>query len=607
MTRPSQTALVRCRPLLWPGTPATLAGATGTGRFLQGKSTVRMACLAAALALAVGSERLYANDMDAATASPTSGNSEDIVPPVKDREPVAAAKMAVQGFRVTGVGEHASAHITPASIQALADEQYKQMAGTAEPPRLSIAQMEKVAAAITQRYRTSGFIVAQAVVPAQTVGADQIVEIRVLEGTIGKVVVKGAKRYSADIIAAPAEHLKGQSLQKDDVDTALLYARDLPGVAITSTFQPGEQTGETDLIMVAQEEKRPYVITVGGNDYGTDVTGRYRAQVGLAWNSPLGYGDVFNANLDYAFAPAQSLFGALSYRAPIAPISGLTAVFGATRSQLEVDSGIFASLHVHGPTSTWYGGADWKFINTPNLQAMGTFRLIREESKLNSSILLMSDERFDVAEFGFSMNHTDTRFHGIDLLQVAVRQSISDRSPSQVDLVSPGHDSSFTVGKVAYTRLQFLTRTQRLYFKFTGQYTNDALTPMEQFAIGGPDTVRAYPIADVLADRGYYSSVEYHVDAPGFADKVSPFYARPWRELLELETFVDYAKGWPVGGNRLNGGKMQEVSDIGAGFVFRLPRFHRFELHVDAAKALSSLDASDGKGYHVYARFGFTF
>ncbi|QNK01457.1 ShlB/FhaC/HecB family hemolysin secretion/activation protein [Dyella telluris] len=564
-----------------------------------------MACLAAALALAVGSGQLYAQDRDDATASPTSGNhSASAISATGDAH---SATIVVRGFRVTGVGEHASAHITPASMQALADEQYTRLTGAAGQPRLSVAQMNEVAGVITQRYRKSGFIVAQAVVPAQSVGPDQVVEIRVLEGTIGKVVVQGASHYSARIIAAPAEHLKGQSLQKDDVDTALLYARDLPGVAITSTFQPGEHTGETDLIMVAQEDKRPYVFTLGGNNYGTDVTGRYHAQAGLTWNSPLGYGDVFNANFDYAFAPAQSLFGSLSYRAPILPVSGLTAVFGGTRSQLEVDSGVFASLHVHGPTSTWYGGADWKFINTPNLQALGTFRLIREESKLNSSVMLMSDERFDVAELGFSMNHTDTRFHGVDLLQVAVRQSISNRSPSQVDLVSPGHDDSFTVAKLAYTRLQFLTPTQRLYFKFSGQYTDDALTPMEQFVIGGPDNVRAYPIADVLADRGYYTSVEYHVDAPGFADAVSPFHARPWRELLELETFVDYARGWPVGGNRLNGVTSKEVSDIGAGFVFRLPRFHRFELHVDAAKALSSLNASDGKGYHVYARFGFTF
>jgi hemolysin activation/secretion protein len=119
--------------------------------------------------------------------------------------------------------------------------------------------------------------------------------------------------------------------------------------------------------------------------------------------------------------------------------------------------------------------------------------------------------------------------------------------------------------------------------------------------------VRAYPIADVLSDRGYYTSVEYHVDAPGFADHISPFYGKPWRELLELETFVDYARGWAVGGNRLNGGKMQEASGVGAGFVFRVPPFHGFEMHVDAAKSVSSLQSSDGKGYHVYARFGFTF
>ena len=58
-----------------------------------------------------------------------------------------------------------------------------------------------------------------------------------------------------------------------------------------STFQPGEKTGDTDLVVLANEAHRPYQITVGGNNYGTAFTGRYRGQLGVLWNSPLGIGD----------------------------------------------------------------------------------------------------------------------------------------------------------------------------------------------------------------------------------------------------------------------------------------------------------------------------
>jgi hemolysin activation/secretion protein len=209
-------------------------------------------------------------------------------------------------------------------------------------------------------------------------------------------------------------------------------------------------------------------------------------------------------------------------------------------------------------------------------------------------------------DLGYAMNHTDRRFHGVDLLQVEVRKALDDQS-REPDLVSPNHAHDFTAAKVSYTRLQFLTQSQRLYFKLNGQWTPNALVPMEQFVIGGPDSVRAYPIADGLADRGYYSSLEYHVDAPGFGNVLSPFYARPWREVLELETFLDYARGYMAGANHDSSTPPLTYSGFGAGFIFRLTQFHNFEFHLDGSIPLGSQQATDRHGYHVYGRVGLTF
>ncbi len=530
-----------------------------------------------------------------------------MVPPVKDRDAAAAQKIPVQGFRVTGVANHANLGVTPASIQALADAQYQQLASKAGTPvELTFAEMQGVADKIVERYRTAGFIVSNAFLPAQTIGADHLVEIQVLEGKIGKIIVKGTKHYRPEVISAAAQKLKGKPLLKGDVDTALLYARDLPGVTVSSTFQPGEHTGDTDLVMVANEAKRPYKFMLGANNYGTDVTGQYRAQAGLEWDNPLHIGDTFNINADYALDPNNNLYGALAYRAPLPVTPGLSAVVGASRSQLQVNTGHFSALDVKGPTSLYYGGLDWKFINKDDLQSVGTFHLIQEESKLDSLGISLSDEKFSLAELTYGLVHTDRRFHGVDILQVGLRKSINDNS-TEPDLVSPEHASNFLVTKLSYTRLQFLTKSQRLYFKFVGQYTNDALIPLEQFVLGGPDSTRAYPIADALRDKGYYTSLEYHVDAPGFGDVVSPFYGRPWRELLEFEVFVDYAKGYSAGANKLITPDTATLSGAGAGLIFRLPRFSQFAFHFDGAVPLSSQNTSDGKGFHIYCGFSFTY
>jgi hemolysin activation/secretion protein len=542
-----------------------------------------------------------------ATAKPPQQAPDNVVPPVRERDAAPVQKIAVRGFRVTGVADHADLGVTPASIQTLADAQYLELAGKAGTPvQLSFEEMQGVADKIVERYRTAGFIVSNAFLPAQTVGADQIVEIRVLEGKIGKIIVKGTKRYRPGVISASAEKLRGKPLLKSDVDTALLYARDLPGVTVASTFQPGENTGDTDLVMIATEAKHPYKFMLGANNYGTELTGRYRAQAGLEWANPLGIGDTFNLNVDYALDPSDNVYGAASYRAPAPGVPGLSAVVGASRNELQINTGSFAALDVKGPSSLYYGGLDWKFINRDDLQALSTLHFIREESRLDSLGINLSDERFSVAELTYGMLHTDRRFHGVDILQVGLRKSINDDS-REPDLVSPQHSRSFLVAKLSYTRMQFLTKSQRLNFKLVGQYSNDALVPLEQFALGGPDSTRAYPIADALRDRGYYTSLEYHVDAPGFGDKVSPFYGRPWRELLEFQVFVDYAKGYSAGANKFIAPESATLSGVGAGLIFRLPRFSHFEFHLNGAVPLGSQDASDDKGYHIYSRFSFTF
>ena len=534
-------------------------------------------------------------------------SAEGVVPPVSQRENAGGQQIAVRGFRIDGVGDHPEAGITYDSIQALVNDQYRKLGGSAaQPAMLSFAQMQGVADKITERYRQAGFIVASAFLPAQTVGNDQMVQIQILEGRVGRIIVKGNKRYYADAIAAPAQQLRDKPLQKSTVDSALLYVRDMPGVTVASTFQPGRQVGDTDLVMVAHEAKRPFTFTLGADDYGTPLTGRYRASAGVTWNSPLGFGDSLSANVDYALDPNQNAYGSLVYNAPLVVVPGLGMTAGVTRSQLQISSDGFAALKVRGPTTTHFVGSDWKFLNTDDMKMQASLHVMREQSRLSAQGMELSNERFNVLELGYAMNRTDRRFHGVDLLQVNVRKSLGDQS-HEPDLVSPNHAHDFTLAKVSYTRLQFLTNAQRLYFKLNGQWTPDALVPMEQFVIGGPDSVRSYPIADGLTDRGYYTSLEYHVDAPGFGNKPSPFYARPWREILELETFLDYARGYAAGANHSSSAPPLTFSGFGMGFIFRVPQFHHFEFHLDGAMPLGSQQATDRHGYHVYGRMGLTF
>ena len=79
-------------------------------------------------------------------------------------------------------------------------------------------------------------------------------------------------------------------------------------------------------------------------------------------------------------------------------------------------------------------------------------------------------------------------------------------------------------------------------FRTELQWSPDLLVPLEQYSVGGPTNVRAYQPTENLYDRAWFSSFEWIINAPGFADKPA-FDNRTWGELVQLSFFFDMAAG----------------------------------------------------------------
>lgn len=522
-------------------------------------------------------------------------------------EPSSTAGSAqLHGVRVTGVGLHPDAGITPESIQAAADRALRDAGDGALPAHFTLGELEQVTAQITRIYREAGFLVAQAIVPPQALGDDRVLTIEVIEGRLGRVLIQGNARYREEVLAASSAGLAGRPLRGPDLETAILYARDLPGVSVTSVLQPGEHPGETDLVLVAEEARRPYTARLGVSNHGTDNTGRYRVEAGITLDNPLGAGDVLAASLGYGLDPADSWQGALSYSLPSRRVSGLSTIVGLSRSQMELNSGPFAPLEIHGPTTLGYAGADWKFVNRQDLQMQASARWIHEESRLDGLGMTLSRHKFDVLEAGFTLRHTDRRLRAINLLQLSTRKAINDES-AQEDWLYPAHDSHFWVSRLSLARMQALPANQRLLLRGSAQFTGSALVPMEQFSIGGPNGVRAFPLSGALGDRGVQATLEYQVDAPGFANRPSPFGGSNWAEVLSFNLFYDWGRVSPTADNRRLGVQPVTFEGAGAGFTLRLPGQPGMQLDVSAATPTGSTKPSDGDDFRVWARLGMTF
>jgi hemolysin activation/secretion protein len=531
-------------------------------------------------------------------SAPQSRGGRDI-PAVMERpfDPESGNRILVRGFVVEGVTPNFELDLTRENVQAAADAAFMKESGGAPEARMTVGHMVRVSDAVTTFYRGKGYLVAKAFLPVQTVGPDSLVRIQVIEGKITEVVVENAKKYDPNVLKKPSAGLVGTVPTRDSVETALLYTQDLPGVRLFGTFRPGANTGETRLILQVLEEDS-FGYQFGFDNYGTELTGIYRGRLDVSWKNAAGWGDQLTASVLQSVSPENTTFGSLGYRVPVGP-RGFGLFVDASQNAFVVDQAPFDQLKLDGTITAYKFGVDWRYDRGRFGNARASLSYASKASELTAlDTLTVTDDSFNIIELESVIDRIDVRFKGVDQITAKVRQGAGG------DFTTSGqYEESFTVYEARYTRAQVLADTQTLVLRLRGQTTSKSISPLEQFSLAGPDAVRAYPVGQLLRHVGQFASLEYQVQAPGFARKPGPF-SRQWGDLLHFSLFADYAHG--RGAEDLQDRQEDvDISGYGAGIRFGVPGTFQFLL--EYATPLGSIEANDGKSSRVYGNLTYSF
>ncbi|HKI82490.1 MAG TPA: POTRA domain-containing protein, partial [Pseudodesulfovibrio sp.] len=234
------------------------------------------------------------------------------VPPVVQRplKKEQGPKVRVTSFDLKGAQDRPRFGIKVAAIQEILAKQKAK-----KPGGFTVGELQDVANAVTKYYREHGLILAQAYVPAQTVKKG-VVQIDVLEGTLGRVLVQGNKSYSPKLLERPFEDLIGKPVTKNATESALLTLTDYPGLSLFGVFQPGQEVGTTDMVLKVQKEKK-FEGRLRWDNHGIRETGERRVRMDLAWNNPTGAADQLKVTLQQTFLERNSHFYGFEYDRPI--------------------------------------------------------------------------------------------------------------------------------------------------------------------------------------------------------------------------------------------------------------------------------------------------
>ena len=375
--------------------------------------------------------------------------------------------------------------------------------------KLTIDELNGVAARITAYYRRQGYLLSRAYIPAQDV-RDNTVEIAVIEGHLAEILVTNESPVAGSLITRYMERLRSTGpVEGHSLERSLLLLSDLPGVEVRSTLMPGISVGTSDLDLHVRSTGRVNGSVDAGNT-GNRYTGEYRGGATLNINSPFHYGDLLTLRANTGGAGMSYGYGSWQ-----TPLGGSGLKVGIAGSELKYRlRGQFSSLEAHGNANVLTARAAYPLIRSEynNLLIQGSYDNKRLNDRIDTAAV-DSHKTVGVWTLGVSGNQTD-EFGGGGFntysLGIVSGQLKLDAAAAAIDAGTGGHHTQGRYEKlvVSGSRTQRLTDEVFLYSALTGQWSTRNLDTSETLSLGGPSGVRAYPQDEGAGDDAALLTVE---------------------------------------------------------------------------------------------------
>lgn len=394
----------------------------------------------------------------------------------------------------------------------------------------TLGDLRDAAAEISKYYRDHGFL-ARAILPKQTIDGG-LVTIQVIEPKLGKVVVDPASHNRFDANSAidivNAHQAAGNPLRFDDVEAGISALNDQPGLKAEGTLEAGAEFGTTDVRLKLDEGPWVTGALIVDNDAARTL-GIWRGVGELSLNDATGAGDQQSVTLVRSGYGGRSASTYVNYEATIGVgTSGLRlGVIGAGSRYLvspdfnitepsgwTIDGGVEAMLPIwRDDSSAWDAHATYnhKYLVS---QIFGT--------------LPTAITSIDVGTIGVNGTERDLVPSGV--LQASVTLTggrlnlTGDQQNEFQDISTTGTQGLYFKANASVALYERLDDDLQLIFRLNGQVASKNLDSSEQFSLGGPDAIRAYPVNEGLGSDGLLGTIglQYQVD-----------------EHLQLEPFWD--------------------------------------------------------------------
>jgi len=443
------------------------------------------------------------------------------------------------------------------------------------------ADIQRALEALEQAYRDRGYGVVQVQLPEQDI-TKGVVQFRVLQPRIGRVLVDGNKFFDLDNVRRSLPTVKGgETPNSRQIARNLQVLGEHPVKQTNVLLRSGASEDQVDVNIKVTDEK-PWRAFLTLDNTGTGETGYWRSGIGYQ------HANLFNRDhtltAQYITSPTNaskvSIYG-LGYRIPF---YDLNSSFDLVAGYSDVSSGVVQGLFNVSGSGTigiarWnyhlpkWGeleqkvsvGLDYRaFKNEVVFQGQG---LVPDITIHPASLTYSALKRFAAAELSFFVG-ASTNIPGGD-----------DGKAVHFEASRAGASENYTVFRYGFNYVRQFRNEWQMRLGVNAQYTRDLLVSGEQYGIGGPDTVRGYLMREISNDRGYSGQAELYT--PDIAGRIG----LPDSYRMRLLAFYDYGA---VQRNDPLPGEVARDSIASAGLGLRMSHGKMVSLRFDVAQILQA-------------------
>jgi hemolysin activation/secretion protein len=366
-----------------------------------------------------------------------------------------------------------------------------------------------IRAAITTLYTQNGYTTSGAFLPPQDV-TNGVVQVQVVEGAIEKIEIQGLRRLRTSYVRSRLNlaaqppvniHRLEEALQLLQVNPLISYVK----AELSTGTAPG-----LSVLKLTLTEAQPLTASFLVQNRDSPEVGSIRGTASIAHNDFLGFGD--RLSFDYGVSKGINAYNII-YELPVNARDG-TLRLSYTNIDSRIIEAPFNSAGIKAEGSNLSLGFIQPLVKTP------TSELI-----LGLSLDLRRSQTYLLENVPFSFGPLPESEKGRTRLNVLrFSQEWLNRSTTQVlsarsqfsfgldafdaTVSNSGADGRFTSWLGQFQWVQLLGKETILIARTAAQLSSDSLLALEQFSVGGIETVRGYRQGQLFTDNGIAGSLE---------------------------------------------------------------------------------------------------